>query len=177
VKTNPWIASAEAHRVLPHTIAISVREHVAAAVVELSGLYLVDENGRPFKKAELSLEEGAALPILTGLDRATWNANPDGGASQVRGALSALARWQSNSERPSIGELHLDAHGSLTLVTYEHAITIQLGVPDDFLDTRLATFDSTWNELTNDERSRMRAIHLDAHSDQVTVAFAPEKAQ
>lgn len=180
VKTNPWIASAETHRVLPHTIAITVREHVATSIVELGGLYLADEAGHPFKKAELSADDGAGLPIVTGLDRAQWNANPDGGAAQVRGALDALARWNENSDRPSIGELHLDPHGNLTLVTYEHAIKIQLGVPDDtVLPTRLATFDATWSELSNDERSRMRAIHLDAHSDQVTVAFAPapEKVQ
>jgi cell division protein FtsQ len=177
VKTNPWIASAEAHRVLPHTITISVREHVAAAVIELSGLYLADSAGHPFKKADLTIEDGAGLPIITGLDRAQWNANPDAGAAQVRAALDALTKWNENSDRPSIGELHLDPHGSLTLVTYEHAIKIQLGVPNDFLATRLLTFDATWGELSNDERSRMRAIHLDAHSDQVTVAFAPEKDQ
>jgi cell division septal protein FtsQ len=177
VKTNPWIASAEAHRVLPHTIAISIREHVAAAVVELSGLYLADADGHPFKKADLTVDEGAGLPIITGLDRDTFNANPDGGAAQVRGALTALAQWNENSERPSIGELHLDAHGSLTLVTYEHAIAIRLGVSDDSLASRLATFDATWNELSTSERSRMRAIHLDAKTDQVTVAFAPEKVQ
>lgn len=179
VKQNPWIASANVRRVLPHTIAITVREHVAAAVVDLNGLYLVDETGHPFKKADLSAEDGAGLPIITGLDRTTWSANPDGGAKQVRDALASLARWQENSERPAIGEVHLDAHGSLTLVTYEHAIKIQLGAVDDIATspTRLATFDATWGELSSDERSRMRAIHLDAHSDQVTVAFAPEKAQ
>jgi cell division septal protein FtsQ len=183
VKQNPWIASVDVRRVLPHTISISVRERVATAIVELNGLYLVDETGHPFKKAELSADEGAGLPIVTGLDRTTFNANPDGGAAQVRSALAALARWQENSERPSIGEVHLDAHGSLTLVTYEHAIAIQLGaIPETGDDiatsrTRLATFDATWGELSSDERSRMRAIHLDAHSDQVTVAFAPEKAQ
>ena len=178
VKQNPWIATADVRRVLPHTIAITVREHVASAVVQLDGLYLVDDTGHPFKKADLSAEDGAGLPIITGLDRATYRANPDGGAKQVRDALAALTRWQENSERPAIGEVHLDAHGSLTLVTYEHAITIQLGALDDFLSTRFATFDATWGELSSDERSRMRAIHLDAHSDQVTVAFAPaEKAQ
>jgi len=182
VKKNPWIASAEAHRVLPHTIAITVREHVATAVVELGGLYLADAGGHPFKKAELSVEDGAGLPIVTGLDREQWHANPDGGAAQVRDALDVLARWNENADRPSIGEVHLDPHGNLTLVTYEHAIKIQLGVADtsftrSLLAARLATFDATWSELSGDERSRMRAIHLDAHSDQVTVAFAPEKVQ
>ena len=67
---------------------------------------------------------------------------------------------------------HLDAHGALTLITYEQAIAIQLGDVGDKLADRMKTFDATWTELTSAERARTRAIHLDARSDQVTVAFA-----
>ena len=48
VHGNPWIASANAHRVLPHTLVIDVREHVAAALVQLGSMYLVDADGHPF---------------------------------------------------------------------------------------------------------------------------------
>src|SRR2546430_4401610 len=37
---NPWIAEADAHRVLPHSIVIEIRERTAAALVDLGGLYL-----------------------------------------------------------------------------------------------------------------------------------------
>ncbi|HEX5063165.1 MAG TPA: FtsQ-type POTRA domain-containing protein [Kofleriaceae bacterium] len=173
VRENPWIASAEAHRVLPHTIVIDVREHVAAAVVQLGGLYLVDADGHPFKRAELGSEDGAGLPIITGLDRETYLANPAGTAAQIRSAMAALVKWRGVEDRPSVGEVHLDPHGALTLVTYEHAIAIQLGDMDAALDQRMQTFDATWAELTSAERARTRAIHLDARADQVTVAFAP----
>jgi cell division protein FtsQ len=181
LRGNPWIATAEAHRVLPHTIVIDVREHVAAAIVQLGGLYLVDAEGHPFKRAELvpKLEtdgmtagDGAGLPIITGLDRDAYVANPAGTAAQIRAAMAALAEWRSVDERPSIGEVHLDTHGSLTLVTYEQAISIQLGDMDALLEQRIHTFDATWAELSSAERARTRAIHLDARADQVTVAFA-----
>ena len=173
LRQNPWIASAEAHRILPNTIVIDVLDHVPAALVQLGQLYLVDAHGHPFKRAELGAADGIGLPIVTGLDRTTYLANPQAAAAQIRGALDALATWRTESERPSIGEVHLDPHGSLTLVTYEQAISIQLGDLDAGLPDRMETFDATWAELTTSERDRTRAIHLDARPDQVTVAFAP----
>jgi cell division protein FtsQ len=184
VRENPWIASAEAHRELPHTIVIEVREHVPAAVVELGGLYLVDGEGHPFKRAEI--DDGAGLPIITGLDRTAYVASPAATAAQIKNAMTTLERWRSVEDRPSIGEVHVDAHGALTLVTYEQAISIQLGDADAQLEQRMHTFDATWAELTSAERARTRAIHLTsrgaaprgatddtgARSDQVTVAFA-----
>ncbi len=175
LRANPWIASATARRELPHTIVISVREHEPAAVVALGGLYLVDDEGHPFKRVELAAEDGAGLPIVTGLDRTAYVADPAGTAAKVQSALATVVRWRGEAERPSIGEVHLDTHGALTLVTYEHAISIQLGMPDDGLRLRMQTFDATWAELSASERSRARAIHLDARPDHVTVALAPRE--
>jgi cell division septal protein FtsQ len=185
VRANPWIANASVRRELPHTLVISVTEHAAAAIVQLGGLYLVGPEGHPFKRAELASDDGAGLPIVTGLDRAAYVADPAGTATKVKSALAALVRWRGNPERPSIGEVHVGMHGSLTLVTYEHAISIQLGTPDahemasnhapDGLALRMQTFDATWAELSPSERSRTRAIHLDARPDHVTVALAPRE--
>src|SRR5688500_9818634 len=52
VRKSPWVRTAHAHRVLPDTIVLEIREHVATAVVQMRGeLYLVDEHGQPFKRA------------------------------------------------------------------------------------------------------------------------------
>jgi len=151
---------------------IDVREHVAATLVQLGGIYLADAQGHPFKRAELSADESAGLPIITGLDRAAFAADPESVAAQVRGALASLETWRSDPQRPAIGEIHIDSHGALVLFTYEHGISIQLGTTD--LPERMKRFDITWAHLTDAERGRVRAIHLDARSDQVTVAFAKD---
>jgi cell division protein FtsQ len=173
LRTNPWIASARAHRELPHTIVIDVEEHAPAAIVQLGGLYLVDAGGHPFKRVDTG--DGAGLPIITGLDRTGYLAQPEATAARIRGALASLATWHEGADRPSIGEVHLDGHGRLELVTYEQAISIQLGVIDDDLGARMIAFDATWAKLTDAERSRARAIHLDTRPDQVTVALASQK--
>ena len=172
VRDQPWVAAVEVRRVLPHTIAIAIREHVAAAVAELGDLYLVDAGGRPFKRAELDAGEADGLPIITGLTRAAFAADPDAAGAAIADALTALARWRA-AARPAIGELHIDAHGAITLHTYAPAIAIQLGAPGDAGD-RIPAFDTAWAGLSDAERARTRAIHLDARPDHVTVAFAKD---
>ena len=170
-RTLPWIKSADARRVLPHTIVVELHEHEAVAVVELGELYLVDAQGQPFKRAQLEAGEGKGLPVITGLPRETYEAAPDEAAKTVVSALAALATWRSDPARPAIGEIHLDAHHALTLRTYERATAIQLGTLGPELAARMQTFDAAWAELSETERLHARAIHVDARIDQVTVAL------
>lgn len=171
VRANPWIASADVRRVLPHTIAIEVREHQAVAVVELGDLYLVDADGLPFKRAEA--EEGDGLPTISGLDRAAYVASPGAVAATVRDAIAAAERWRT-ADRPAIDEIHVDPHGALTLHTRDQAIAIRLGALGPELTDRMHTFDAAWAGLSDAERAHTRAIHLDARPDHVTVALAKD---
>jgi cell division protein FtsQ len=185
VRDNPWIAAAEVRRILPHTIAIEIREHTAVAVVELGELYLVDPAGQPFKRAALEAGEAEGLPIITGIGRAAYAADPAAARATVRDALAAFAGWRT-AARPAIGEIHIDPHGAVTLHTYDQAIAIQLGsvgavgafralgALDTTFGARLHTFDAAWASLSDAERVRTRAIHLDARLDHVTVAFAKD---
>jgi len=186
LRTLPWIASATAHRVLPDTLVVEIREHAPAALVELGGLYLVDTSGHPFKRAQLAAGDGAGLPVITGIARSAYEQEPAAIAALVTGALSVAEAWGENPNRPAIGELHVDARHALTLRTYEHAIGIQLGPLDPLvahaggseaqgaeLAARLRTFDAAWADLSDAERSRARTIHLDARPDQVAVALHP----
>jgi cell division protein FtsQ len=181
---HPWVASAEVHRILPHTVVVDLREYEAAAMVTLpsppgSDLYLVDGSGHPFKRADLEAGDGEGLPIVTGLDRAAYQHDPAATAHTIASALDVLGRWRAagtEAERPAIGEIQLDSHGGLTLRTYDHGTAIQLGEPDnaDELAARMRTFDAAWAELSESERTRARAIHLDARPDHVIVAFAKD---
>lgn len=175
LRGNPWIAKASAHRVLPDTIVVEIEEHAAAAVVQFgSELYLADEKGHPFKKAQVEIGEIEGLPIVTGIGREAMTAAPQETAELVVRALGVLERWRDGGMRPEISEIHVDAHHAITLRTYDRGVSIQLGVLRE-LDARLGTFDAAWSELTELERARVTALHLDARSDQVTVAFAPAK--
>lgn len=171
LRANPWIERADAHRELPHAIVVEVRERDAIAAVDLGGLYLVDAAGSPFKRAELAAGEADGLPIVTGLDRTRYLADPAAAGRLVQAALGALAQWRAQPDRPAIGEVHLDPRGALTLQTFDRATAIRLGAIDAALPARMHAFDAAWSALSADERDRATAIHLDSSSDHVTVAF------
>jgi cell division protein FtsQ len=177
VRSHPWVASVEARRILPHTITIDIREHAAAVVLDLGDRYLTDPDGHPFKRAEAA--EGDGLPTLTGIDRASYTADPAAAAATVRAALGALGRWRS-TDRPAIGEIHVDPHGAVTLHTtadpaaHPSRMAIRLGALDDALAARMRAFDIAWAGLGDAERARTRAIHIGARPDHATVAFAKD---
>jgi cell division protein FtsQ len=192
VRSDPWIASAEVRRVLPHTISIDLREREAAAVVELGDRYLVDLSGRPFMRTAPETSDdtgddtsddtgdhaGAAgdaggLPLITGLDRAAFAADPAAASAQIRDALAALGRWRA-ADRPAIAEIQLDPHGAITLHSRAPSIAIQLGITGGAAGARIRAFDTAWAGLSDAERTHARAIHLDTRPDHVTVALAKD---
>jgi hypothetical protein len=145
---------------------------VPVAIVELGAPYLVDSDGRAFKRV-MDDEDGAAeLPRITGLDRAAYLADPGDVAAQIRSALRALASWRDGSdERPAIATIHLDARGELALRTAGSDTEIELGAMDDGLAARMHTFDAVWASLDDAQRDNARAMHLDSGSSHVTIAF------
>jgi len=167
---EPWIADVRVHRELPHTIVVDVREREPAAVVDVDGLYLAEANGHVFKRAATEHGEGAGLPVVTGIDRATYAGDEAGAATEIARALDTLTAWSRDAARPRVGEVHLDRRGGVTLYTYDGAIAIRAG---DALAARLRTFDRAWAALSPDERARTRAVHVDnlTRPDHVTVAF------
>lgn len=185
LRAHPWVAEASVHRMLPDTLVIDIREHRAAALVELGDLYLVDDRGHPFKRTQLDAGDGDGLPVITGLDRASYLRDPEGTAETITSALGVLADWRRDAARPAIGELHVDAHRAITLRTYDAGAAIQLGPLGTSVADRMRAFDAAWAELSADERARVRTLHLDsergAHAGRptlrpvhVTVAFAKD---
>lgn len=177
---DPWLAQVHVTRELPHTLVVRVVERVPVAIVELSGLYLVDASGTPFKR--LRGGEGAGLPVITGIGRAEYTTAPDEAAATVRRALAALATWSSpgagGAARPSIGEIHVGSRRELVLYRDDANLEIRLGAgaladPAE-LTARLTQFDRAWAALTPRERAVARVLHLDnaARPDRVTVALA-----
>ncbi len=175
IELNPWIADARVTREMPDALRIVVEERQPAGLLIVEdATYLVDRDGRAFKRATLEGGEADGLVVVTGMDRAAYTRDPDAGAAAVREALAAAHRWHENQERPPVGEVHL-ARAGLTLYTLEGAVAVRLGrARGDDLAARLRRFDAIWASLSDEERAVCKTIFLDSatRADRVTVQLA-----
>jgi cell division protein FtsQ len=171
VLRNPWIASAEVARRLPPALEVAVTERRAAALVELGGLYLVDERGQVFKRAAPG--DGLDLPVVTGLTREDHARRRDEVTGRLQAALAFLERWREAGldRRVPVSELHLDAAAGLTVYAGDDGMEIRLGQGD--LPAKLDRLERVLSALEADGR-RAEVLHLDnrRHPDWVAVRTA-----
>ncbi len=175
LETSPWIVSAEVSRDLPTGLDVVIREEHAVAAVSLGALYLTNADGDLFKRANTANGEMDGLAVITGMTRASHLADPTKSQERLRAALEALKEFGENTERPRIGEVHLDEHHGTSLITFEDAIAIHIGTPEiGELAERYQAFDSAWQALDAEEHAAARSFRIADRtpSDRVTVAFA-----
>jgi len=118
IETHPWVASARLSRSFPATVLAEVVEHRAAAQVQLGGLYLLDDEGRVFKR--VGSEDSVDLPLVTGVTREAWLR--DKGAAQLRlySALHLLEAWRAEGlPGAALEEIRLEEDGGFTAFARE----------------------------------------------------------
>jgi cell division protein FtsQ len=128
---HPWVASATLERRLPGTILVSVVEHRPAALVQLGGLYVLDEEGRLFKRA--APDDALDLPILTGVSREAWAERAPEQQLRLFGALHLIDTWQASGfSIASLSEVRLDEGGGLTVFAHDGTAVqeVRLGSSD-----------------------------------------------
>ncbi len=170
VSQEPWVARVHVRRELPSTLVIDVVEREAACTVALGALYLADADGNVFKRA--TSDEAAALPVVTGLLRDDYLAQPERTRAQIRQALRAVAAWRSRGDRAPVGEAHVDRVAGVTLYT-DRGVGVRIGVVDDTLPARLVRYDAVAAALAGGgEEPRLVYVDNRARPDRVTVKLA-----
>jgi cell division protein FtsQ len=124
---HPWIAEAHVERRLPGTFRITIRERVAAAILELEEPYLVSDEGAVFK----TLEPGdpVDLPVITGIDRGRFFGERAFRTQILTSIVGLFAEWRALGMEPreSIGEVHVEADDALTLFVGDDGTEVRLG--------------------------------------------------
>jgi cell division protein FtsQ len=166
--THPWVARAQVKRDLPSVLHIDLVERRVAAVASLGGLYLVDENGRPFKRARMDEAEG--LPVLTGIGRESYAKLPEASAAVFREALAVLDDYRSRPGRPALSEVSIDPRFGFALVLLEGGAEIRLGRGET--SKKLARFDQILEAVEKEHLGGLpavRVMNLDLGGRQVPV--------
>lgn len=165
--THPWIASARVRRELPSVLAIDVTERRAVASALMGALYLLDEGGRPFKRA--TFEEADGLPVITGVTREQYAGVRSASEAVFREALALLAAY---GDRPKVSEIHVDPHAGFSLVLLDGAGEIRLGRGGT--DEKLTRLDSILAAVAPRGPAALATVYLDgALADRVTVRLRP----
>ncbi len=115
VRRHPWVASAEARRSFPNAVVLTVTERRPVALLQQSGgLYLVDDTGTVFARAGA---DDLDHPVLTGLDGALADAEPELARKVLRTSLDWLTAAQAQGGVPEheLSELRFDAETGYTL--------------------------------------------------------------
>jgi cell division protein FtsQ len=160
IASHPWVERVHASRRLPGCLVIEVSERQAAAVVALSGLYLVDESGRPFKRA--SMDEADGLPVITGIERARYASMREVSEAAFREALALLGEYRDRPGRPAVGEISIDPGFGFSLLLFEGGAEIRLGRGN--YGKKLAQLDEIFEALGargTGGLSALRIVHLD----------------
>ncbi len=112
---HPWVRSVEVTRHFPSAVSVEVAEHVPVALAVLGDLYVLDEEGEPFKR--VTPGDGLDLPLVTGLTREAYMADPAAARERFRTALSVARAYDALGSGPDdrLSEVKVEAT-SVTLV-------------------------------------------------------------
>jgi cell division protein FtsQ len=158
LRRHPWVAAAEVSRRLPAALTVKVAERRAAALVDLAGLYLVDDRGEVFKRAVPG--DGLDLPVVTGISREAWVERRPEVEPLLSAALALLARWAERGldRRAPVSEIHIDPDFGTTLWAGDDGLEVRLGHGD--LPDKLERLERVLSALAADGQ-RAEVLHLD----------------
>jgi cell division protein FtsQ len=126
--SHGWIADAAVNRKLPAGLGIEIREHTAAAVLDLGPGFLMNARGTVFKK--LGPGESGRLPVVSGL----VYADLAGGKQPVTPLMRAVVNLLEMSRDPAavipgkrLKKIQADRETGLTLTLAGQPATIKMG--------------------------------------------------
>ncbi len=140
---HPWVKRVDVSRKLPNKLTVRVEEHTAVAMVNLGELYLLAADGTPFKKVQIA--DALDLPLVSGVDRDAYVANPASAKAQLQASLVAIAAFNESTAAKGLklSEVVIDDEG-VTLFA-DNGLELRLG--EGALDDKLARFGRVRQEL------------------------------
>jgi cell division protein FtsQ len=171
IESHPWVESALLTRRLPGTIVVEVLEHHPAALVQIDKIvYVLDEEGRLFKRA--APEDGLDVPMITGLAER-------GPETQLRllAALHLLDMWRGAGYAISaLAEVRLDGDGGFTLFAHDSGAVQEIRLGSTQLPLKLRRLAQVRAALARrDEKAARIDLDNPARPDQAAATLADKR--
>ncbi|CAN2041816.1 cell division protein FtsQ [Candidatus Magnetomoraceae bacterium gMMP-15] len=127
---HPWIAQVDISRKLPNNLKIIIKERKALAVLEMAQkqYFIIDENGKIFKKLEAS--DPGNLVIIKGLEFYDISEQNYAGSLAFQSVIKVLTlSLQKDSILPYrvIKKICLDNETGITIIAFKSNMAIELG--------------------------------------------------
>ena len=125
---HPWVENARVQRDWSRkALIIEVQERTPRALILFDDLYLVDQHGEVFKKADP--RERMDAPVLTGLNHKDVTKKDPQSTRLILKALDLLGQMRERRmfNVKQVSEIHLSKQHGITVFTIEGAIPIRLG--------------------------------------------------
>jgi cell division protein FtsQ len=109
MRQHPWVREVEVERHLPSGISIRVVEHAPKAIVSLGELYLLDEQGEPFRKVQAG--DDLDLPLVTGIGRDEYVEKKAQSEARFREAIAVISAYrelEGEGGRERLSEVRLE---------------------------------------------------------------------
>ncbi len=171
---HPWIRTVAVRRSWPPALVVTVRERRAVALVDLGGLYLVDDEANVFKRAAAG--DGLDLPVVTGIARADYVQRRPTVEPLLEGALALARAWRERDAQAALSEIHVDPGEGTTLYVGPQGTQVRLGSGD--LGAKLDRLEQVLSALRAEGRTA-EVLHLDnrVHPSWVTARIASTQQQ
>jgi len=154
--THPWVKSVRVSRRLPSRLEVTVVEHTPVALLALGELYLVNEDGVPFKR--IAPQDGIDLPLVTGIERERFVSDRQAALEELSRAVDVAITYARSgpAKGHALSEVNV-AGGEVTVVTVDGE-EIRFG--DGALGEKLARLEKVRKAL-QDKRLSAAVIRLD----------------
>jgi cell division protein FtsQ len=125
LRTHPWIRRVSVRKSFPDRLVVRIEENRPAAMMNLDGLYYVDDQGRIFKR--ITAYDSKDFPVITGFSRADVAAKDAVTLRNLRKTIDLLILAEAGVLRKNVSEAHFDAQEGFTLVTRDTGLQIKVG--------------------------------------------------
>lgn len=136
ITAHPWVKDVKIVRRLPSEVYIEITEFEPRAILDLDGLYLVDETGKPFKKLEKS--DMVRLPVIKGVAKRDFIFDEERVKVQLSEVFALFSVLEQRNDRlglDSIAQAEIDPVRGILLTTRD-GLTIKVGLGDYELKLR-----------------------------------------